>query len=61
MDDLSSAQKAVRGEGVPPTETVGFTKEGEPVPMIVAGEFKGIVASYTDISRYEIHHVLKTT
>jgi|GEM_PF-944044 len=55
---LSFTQKAVTGKSVPPTETIRFTKEGEALPLIVAGssimvdgDFKGVVATYTDISQ----------
>ena len=55
---LSFTKKAVTGESVPPTETLRYTKEGVPVSVIVAGspimvdgEFKGVVATYTDISQ----------
>ncbi|MFO7850317.1 MAG: PAS domain S-box protein [Spirochaetia bacterium] len=55
---LSFTRKAVTGKGVPPTETVRFTKEGDPLPVIVAGspimvdgKFTGVVVTYTDISR----------
>ncbi len=46
------------GLPVPPTETVRYTKAGEPINVIVSGapimveeEFSGIVATYTDITQ----------
>jgi len=55
---FSFTQRAINGRGIAPTETVRFTKEGEPLhvivagsPIIVDGEFNGVVATYTDISQ----------
>lgn len=53
----SLTQQVSSGKLVPPTETIRYTREGSPINVIVAGspimvdgEFSGIVATYTDIT-----------
>ncbi|MCF7945903.1 MAG: PAS domain S-box protein, partial [Spirochaetia bacterium] len=55
---LSFSRRANSGVRVKPTETIRYTKEGDPIhlmvsgsPIIIDGSFEGVVASYTDISR----------
>ncbi|MDZ7794597.1 MAG: PAS domain S-box protein [Spirochaetia bacterium] len=55
---LSFSSRAHSGVPVEPIETIRYTKEGSPLhlivsgsPLIIDGEFEGVVATYTDISR----------
>ena len=57
-DACTLTNQVSSGKQVPPTETVRYTKHGEPLNVIVAGSpitihgvFSGIVATYTDISK----------
>lgn len=52
------SRQVMSGKHLEPTEVVRYTKEGEPrhmiaagSPIIINGELKGTVATYTDISR----------
>lgn len=61
QEALGLTDQVSSGRPVPPTETVRYTKEGRPLnvivagsPIMVGGEFSGIVATYTDITRLKV-------